>query len=184
MIGTTNTRTLAVDFDLQHHAWRMLDLSPTSITNSIQTLENIALLTETGSKLIKNGTWNKPSWQNPHLSLPELDLLIPAFRHFTRKGHYQPFMKVYNTSGLSPAQVKDVSWRQWSGENEEGVVMRTMKLSMHGPLRLCYRNGDYNAIGPGGNEEVRKGMGDDGLVPLGLMAAIRIQMEKDRKDGR
>lgn len=94
-------------------------------------------------------------------------------------------MKVYNISGMSERQINDVRWRQWSGESEEGVVMRTKSYKEGGPLSLCYRKDDYdlNAGREGGARDMSKGLGDEGLAPMGLMAVTRLQLAKDGKAG-
>lgn len=92
-------------------------------------------------------------------------------------------MKVYNTSGMSQLQIKDVSERQWSGDNEEGVVMRTSAPTEFSPLSVCYRKGDFNAGSSGRATDAKKGLGDEGLVPMGLMAVMKLQLAKDGKAG-
>ncbi|CAG8975651.1 hypothetical protein HYALB_00008410 [Hymenoscyphus albidus] len=170
MLGQTPTHTLAVDFDLHHHTWRILDLSPSQI-HPMPSLQHTSVQADSMSNVLKNGTWTQTSLWNPHLLLPELKLLIPAFRHFSRNNKYQPFMKVYDISGMDKDRIEEVKWRQWSGKNEEGVAMRTHANS-HSPsssLRVCYKRGEMDG----------KALGDDALVPLGLMAVMRIQSSKD-----
>lgn len=166
---------LAVDFDLHKHLWRIMNLtyapSPGAAFNAS------APPPGTTESLFKEGTWTQTNLTSPHVLLPELSLQIPNFHYFTKNCVYQAFMKVYSTANLTSAEIASQGTREWSPKNEKEVVMRTAAFG-HTPdgLAVCARKGDYEVNGVG-----MKGLREDIVVPLGLMAALRLQMQADGK---
>jgi len=65
-------------------------------------------------------------------------------------------------------------------------MMRTAAFG-HGPgyLSACAKRGDYTtpALGETGMEVRRKGLGNEGLVPLGLFAALGKKMREEGLGG-
>ena len=125
--------------------------------------------------------------------------------YFTRHCYYEPFMKVYSTKELSEIEIKKMADEDWSNFNEKEVVMRTASFGHGiGKLEVCARRADYSVgihvgeqVKGGGKKKKKKGnkkkeevkemvdrtgMGDDVVVPLGLMAVLRRQMVEDSKD--
>ncbi|KAF8858330.1 hypothetical protein BDZ45DRAFT_674113 [Acephala macrosclerotiorum] len=108
---------LAIDFDLYKHMWRIMNLTPTSTPDPSS--NDTTLPPETAETIFKTGTWTQTTRDNPHAMIPELTLHIPNMDYFTTHCVYQLFMKVYNTTGLSPAQIKEQGNKEWSPKNEK-----------------------------------------------------------------
>lgn len=72
-------------------------------------------------------------------------------------------------------------WKIWKSESRREEVLRTASYGYGGHLGLevCARRNEYtwSRNGKMGREE---GMGDDLLVPLGLMAVVRKSMREER----
>ncbi|KAI9052914.1 hypothetical protein LZ554_003186 [Drepanopeziza brunnea f. sp. 'monogermtubi'] len=156
--GKLHGTDITVDFDLREQRWRMLrgtkNLPP-----------------------VRTGTWYA---SNYHVTLPELRLQVPNLFYFTQACYYQPFMTVFRTDNMTDAQVKEQSGKKWTGTSEKNVVMRTTNsgtVFYLDDLKVCARTADYDVdvvAGDGGRSvEKRPGLGDDLIVPLGLMAALR-----------
>jgi hypothetical protein len=165
---------LAVDFDLTHHLWRITYLIPSDPTSNTPTI-----LPNTTFTPYKNGTWTTTTTSSPHVFIPELNLHIPNMHYFTQNCVYQGFMKVYSTTWNTELETKAQGDREWSDKNEKEVVMRTAAFG-YSPsgLEVCARRENY--IVENGGEEMR-GLGEDVVVPLGLMAVLRLQMESEGK---
>ena len=92
---------------------------------------------------------------------------------------YQPFVTVFRTEGMSEVEVKEQSGRVWESGSEGNVVMRTASFGKgQKGLEVCGRRGEYEVPGEG---EKRRGLEEDVVVPLGLLAVVRRQMKMDRK---
>ncbi|EKD18246.1 hypothetical protein MBM_03239 [Drepanopeziza brunnea f. sp. 'multigermtubi' MB_m1] len=159
--GKLHGTDMAIDFDLREQRWRMLR----------------------GTKRlppVRSGSWYA---SGNHVTLPELRLQVPNLFYFSQACYYQPFMTVFRTDNMTDAQVEEQSGKRWSGTSEKNVVMRTMNSGTPwylDDLGVCARTADYDVDvvvagdgGDGGSVERRPGLGDDLIVPLGLMAALR-----------
>lgn len=106
------------------------------------------------------------------LTIPELDLLIPHFWEFTQSCAYEPFLKVHRTSDKTTKEIQRLVNKQWDKKSESTVVMRTASFG-HGQqvTDVCIKNGDWKQDG-----EMQAGLGDDMLVPLGLLASYRLKL--------
>ncbi|CZR64990.1 uncharacterized protein PAC_14890 [Phialocephala subalpina] len=174
MTGTLSPEIhVAINFDLYKHMWRIMNLTCTSPPNPNS--NDTTLPQGTTEAIFKTGTWTQTTRDNPHVLIPEISLQIPNMHYFTTHCVYQPFMKVYSTSGLSPAQITKQGIREWSPKNEKEVVMRTAAFGYYPDnLQVCARRADYEAGG-----QKMKGLREDVVVPLGLIAALRLQMKTD-----
>jgi hypothetical protein len=82
--------------------------------------------------------------------------------------------------GISDIQKQ--SDKEWSPNSEANVVMRTASFGrMPFQLDACIRWKDYEVSGEDKKAEMKQGLGDDMVVPLGLIAATRLQMKEDGK---
>lgn len=70
----------------------------------------------------------------------------------------------------------------WSSSSESNVVMRTVSYG-HSiqALEVCAKRKDYQAVNEEGEWVKGLGLGDDLIVPLGLLAVVRMDMEADGK---
>jgi len=129
----------------------------------------------------RNGSWVETSKESPHLHFPELSLQMPNMDLFTKKCHYQPFMYAYRTDGMSDAAIKAQSEKKWSPKSKENVVLRTAVFghNMHNGLQLCAKREDYS-VGKNAKKEgtIKKGLGEDVVVPLAVLQAMRKEMGK------
>lgn len=165
---------LLIDFDLNKHKWRIL--APSTAPPSASTSGK-----NRHWDLARNGTWTElyDDAAGHHLRFPELELAIPNMYYFTQDCIYQPFMKVFRTDGMSEGEVGEQSERKWGSGSEANVVMRTASFGhAMNDLEVCIRAGEYEVVveGKGG---MRKGMGDEMVVPLGLVAVLRRQMREE-----
>jgi hypothetical protein len=162
--------TIAVDFDLRQNVWRTVNT--TGVSN----------MTLNAAVIIATGSWSNTTAKEPHMKIPELGLLIPSMHYFRKNCYFEPFMKVFNTSGLTQEKIDKMAKRDWSSDSEKEVVMRTASFG-HGinKISVCARKEDYTVISPEGEDIVRKGLGDNVVVPLGLMAVLRRQKLADHK---
>ncbi|KAE8448618.1 hypothetical protein EG329_009043 [Mollisiaceae sp. DMI_Dod_QoI] len=171
---------LAVDFDLDKHIWRIMNLTSFPDASSSTSIDNTTLQISDAEALWKNGTWSQTTEKDPHVLIPELSLQIPNLHYFTKKCQYQAFMKVYNTSGLSTTEITEQGKRDWSPKNEKEVVMRAVAPgNPPGHLQICARREDYEFREKEGELEQMRGLREDAVVPLGLMAALRLQVKAD-----
>ncbi len=91
---------------------------------------------------------------------------------------YQPFVTVFRTEGMSEGEVKEQSERVWESGSRANVVMRTASFGKgQKGLEICGRRGTYEV----GEGEKRRGLEEDVVVPLGLLAIVRRQMKMDRR---
>ena len=79
-------------------------------------------------------------------------------------------------------QIQQQSNQDWSSESEDNVVMRTVSFGrghVNG-LEVCARRDNY-VVSKEGRIETMRGFREDVIVPLGLIAATKVQM---RLEGR
>jgi hypothetical protein len=82
---------------------------------------------------------------------------------------------------MSDEEVKEQSGRVWESGSEGNVVMRTASFGKgQKGLEVCGRRGEYEVLAEGRTER-RRGLEEDVVVPLGLLAVTRRQMKMDRK---
>lgn len=86
-------------------------------------------------------------------------------------------MTVYRSDGMSNAEIEKQNEQHWKSSSENNVVMRTASFGRSiNELQVCSRKTDYH-VGGGGN--TFRGLGDDIVIPLGLLAVMRTQMVID-----
>lgn len=125
---------------------------------------------------IKYGTWSNPTTMLNHtLKIPELDLYIPHWYEFTQSSAYEPFLKFHRTSYMTDGEKQNLVDSKWTKNNDETVLMRTASFG-HGKAHpsVCIRNADWREDG-----KVVKGLGDDMLVPLGLLQVYRLRLSTE-----
>jgi hypothetical protein len=165
---------LYVDFDLHFNKWRTLNVTfPPSQPETGRS--KLAPTT-----LDRIGTWSEVNKTSPHLHFDGLDLHIPNFYYFDKHCFYQPFMTVLNTDGMNASDIQRQSNEEWSPKSKSNVVMRTASFGKFpSQLEVCILGWNYEVLEEGKKIEVKYGMSDDVLVPLGLIAATRLQMKED-----
>jgi hypothetical protein len=89
-------------------------------------------------------------------------------------------MTASRTDGMSPLDKTKQSDRDWSPKSESNVVTRTASFGhgQHGP-EVCARKNGYDILGKDNQIETRKGLQDDVIIPLGLMATLRRKMRTE-----
>jgi hypothetical protein len=174
MTAAVAEKHLYVDFDLHLNRWRTLNV--TFPPSQPETGRPKAASTT----LDRMGTWTKVTKDSPHLHFDGLDLQIPNFYYFDKHCFYQPFMTVFSTDGMNASEVQRQSDEKWSPKGKSNVVMRTASFGKS-PFQVeaCIRRWDYSILREDNKVEVKQGMGDDMIVPLGLIAAMRLQMKED-----
>jgi len=160
----TEESPMLIDFDLTHYAWRIM--TPSTATNP--------------EMLVRNGTWTSTTNSQPHAHFPELNLQATNLHFFAKSCVYQPFLTIFRTDGMDAQAISAQSERKWESKSESNVVMRTASFGAgQHHLEVCARRRDYEVLGEGG--EMRRGLGEDVVVPLGLLAVVRRQMRMDKK---
>jgi len=156
---------MLIDFDLTHYSWRIM--TPSTATNS--------------EILVRNGTWTNTTNAQPHAHFPELNLQATNLHFFAKSCAYQPFLTIFRTDGMNAQAIEQQSEKNWESKSENNVVMRTASFgSGQQHLEVCARRRDYEVLGEEGSEMMR-GLGEDVVVPLGLLSVIRRQMRMDNK---
>jgi len=176
---TPQKRHISVDFDLDNRIWRMFHLNQTDLPN-VWAAGNVGSsavyhhqTSMTSAQFIKNGTWSNPtSKYNRSLIIPELELQIPHWWEFTQSCAYDPFLKVHRISNFSKEQIERQADRRWNKDSESTVVMRTASFG-HGQkvTDVCIKDQDWKRGG-----QTHRGLSDDMLVPLGLLAVYRLRL--------
>ncbi|KAB8297969.1 hypothetical protein EYC80_001746 [Monilinia laxa] len=198
IMGIYGGKPLYMDFDLLNHAWRINEgsinidgnnsssyfhggqFSKSSIPNFATAIQNLTL--------VRNGTWTPTNENNRHTVFPELKLHIPHWYLFDKNCVYQSFMRVFKEgvgeeefSRKEIGEQRGTKWKNWKKDSRREEVLRTASYGYGGHLGLevCARRNEYmwSRNGKMGREE---GMGDDLLVPLGLMAVVRKSMREER----
>jgi len=110
----------------------------------------------------------------PHVFMPELGLMITNLHFFTKNCQYQPYVAVFRTEGMKQKDIDEQMDKKWESSSKDNVVMRTASFGHDGPvdMQVCAKREDN--VGAGGT--VTKGLGDDAIVPMGLLAALGRQM--------
>lgn len=80
-------------------------------------------------------------------------------------------------------EISQQSYQDWTPKRENNVVMRTASFGRGhtNGLEVCARRDDYVVNTKEGRMETMKGLGKDVFVPLGLIAATRMQMKLERR---
>ncbi|QSZ34330.1 hypothetical protein DSL72_005921 [Monilinia vaccinii-corymbosi] len=198
IMGIYGGKALHVDFDLLQHSWRISEGSIVvdgrnssrykhhgqftnfSIPNFATAIRNLTQ--------VRNGTWTRTDENNHHTLFPELKLHIPYWYLFDKHCAYQSYMRVFKEGvgeeGLSRKQIvqrREWEWKRWRKESRQEEVLRTASFGYGGNvgLEVCARRNEYTWERRGKIER-QEGMGDDLLVPLGLMAVVRKSMREER----
>ncbi|KAG9229581.1 hypothetical protein BJ875DRAFT_387058, partial [Amylocarpus encephaloides] len=170
--GTSTNTSMAVDIDLDHHAWRIMrqnDTDSANIRKYFKSIYSLLSRLRTFSLGIANGTFTQVTKDHLHLILPELGLAIPRWRDFEDFCSMEPFMRVFNTAGLkdNSMELKSLLGSKWKNKEDPRIVMRTASFSGSGPfiaLHVCMKEG--NTVGEHWNRaiEIGKGIQDELLV--------------------
>jgi hypothetical protein len=159
-------KPLLVDYDLQHLIWRIM--TPANSTS--------------GETLVRTGTWTNTTASCPHATFPELKLQATNFHFFRKSCLYQPFVTVFRTDGMNSVEIAQQSGKEWSRKSDNNVVMRTASFGAgQQSLEVCARRRDYDVAGMDNQVETWKGLHDDVIVPLGLLAVTRRQMKMEKR---
>jgi hypothetical protein len=91
-------------------------------------------------------------------------------------------MVVFKTDGMNKSEIRSQCEKDWSSESENNVVLRTASFGLgQQGLEVCARREDYEVVGKDNQLETRRGLHDDIIIPLGLIAVLRRQMKLDKK---
>jgi hypothetical protein len=174
MLAPVVEKHLYVDFDLRFNRWRTLNVTyPPSQPETGRSKP-------TSTTLDRIGTWSEVNKTSPHLHLNGLQLHIPNFYYFDKHCFYQPFMTVFNTTGMNASDIQRQSEEEWSSESKENVVMRTASFGKYpSQLEACISEWNYEVVKEGEEYIMRYGMSEEMVIPLGLIAATRLQMKED-----
>ncbi|TGO68461.1 hypothetical protein BOTNAR_0024g00120 [Botryotinia narcissicola] len=198
IIGIFGDKPLHMDFDLLHRSWRMKEgtividsqdpssyfyrggvlfdrLKSGEIYDSKKTshlVPNFGIAIQNLHE-VRHGTWTDTDAKNLELTFPELDLHIPMWGLFEKHCVYQSFMRVFRR----PTDKIRETWNTWSKESSGEEVMRTASFGYSGQkgLEVCVKRREYTWIDHG-VKVTEPGLGEDLLVPLGLMAVGSIDL--------
>ncbi|KAF4624813.1 hypothetical protein G7Y89_g13360 [Cudoniella acicularis] len=194
--GTPNTPNVAVDIDMQNNLWRIMSLNDTDIANnwtanaakintdipgtSILEFPVLPTFKPINETLLRNGTFTPVSWTNIHMNIPELNLAIANMNGWYQMCDLEPFMRVFNTSGLAQesSEMSALLDAKWNGTPNDKVVMRTASFGHgRGGISMCIKEGDIMDLAA---EEtpVNQGVQDEMLVPFALLAAVRMRVNE------
>ncbi|KAF7886429.1 hypothetical protein EAF00_010532 [Botryotinia globosa] len=203
IMGIYGDKPLHMDFDLLHRTWRMKEgtvvidsedpsssfykggvlfdrLKLGEIYDSEKTAHLVPNFVIAIQNLheVRNGTWTATDAENLELKFPELDLHIPMWGLFEEHCVYQSFMRVFRR----PTDENRRTWNTWSKESSGEEVMRTASFGYGGNkgLEVCARRRDYAWTTSDGVKVTESGLGEDLLVPLGLMAVVRSSMRMEQ----
>ncbi|KAH6683978.1 hypothetical protein B0J14DRAFT_465718 [Halenospora varia] len=194
--STSTTPNIAIDIDMQHNLWRMISLNDTDIANNwtanaakissyvpgtkILQFPVVPMFKPINETVIRNGTFTDVTDAAKHMHIPELGLSIANMYMFYQKCSLEPFMRVFNTSGLQgdTKGMASLLDSKWQGQYDDKVVMRTASFG-HGrqKLSMCGREGNVVDMGAQ-SVPVKEGMQDEMLVPFALMAAVRMRINE------
>ncbi|APA12951.1 predicted protein [Sclerotinia sclerotiorum 1980 UF-70] len=206
IMGIYGDNPLHLDFDLEHHSWRMskgsIVIDPEDPSSSFypgrlyrkllpQHFYNPDLTSDLTPNFetaiqnltqVRNGTWTLTHAKGQDTQFPELGLVIPKWWLFDKHCAYQSFMRVFRENVGAGGRTKDGIYRNWERGSVREEVMRTMSYGYggHDGLEVCARRNEYTwkSKGVEGREE---GLGEDLLVPLGLMAVVRKRMRDEQR---
>ncbi|KAM0310067.1 hypothetical protein ACHAO8_008464 [Botrytis cinerea] len=203
IMGKFGDKPIHMDFDLLHRSWRLKEgiividsedpsssfykggalfdrLKPGEIYDSNKTAHLIPNFEIAIQNLrdVRNGTWTATDSENMELVLPELDLHIPLWGLFEKHCVYQSLMRVFR----KPIEESRKTWSTWSRFSNREEVMRTASFGYGGNdgLEVCVRRREYEWT-TDGVTVMETGLGEDLLVPLGLMAVVRRSMRVEQK---
>lgn len=201
IMGIYGDKPLHMDFDLLHRSWRMKEgtividsedpsssfyrgvlfdrLKPGEIYDSTKTshlVPNFGIAIQNLHE-VRNGTWTDTDAENLELTFPELDLHIPMWGLFEKHCVYQSFMRVFR----SPTDKIRRTWNTWSKKSSGEEIMRTASFGYGGRngLEVCVKRREYTWNNHG-VKVTEPGLGEDLLVPLGLMAVVRRSMRMEQ----
>ncbi|KAF5872401.1 uncharacterized protein Bfra_005760 [Botrytis fragariae] len=202
IMGIYGNKPLHMDFDLLHRSWRMKEgiviidsedpsssfykggvlfdrLKPGEIYDSNKTahlVPNFGIAIQNLHE-VRNGTWTDTDAGNLELTFPELDLHIPLWGLFEKHCVYQSFIRVFRR----PTDEIRKKWNTWSKESNGEEVMRNASFGYGGNegLEACVRRRNYTWTSHG-VKITEPGLGEDLLVPLGLMAVVRMSMRMEQ----
>ncbi|KAF7854436.1 uncharacterized protein EAF02_011611 [Botrytis sinoallii] len=203
IMGIYGDKPMHLDFDLLHRSWRMKEgiividsedpsssfykggvlfdrLKPGEIYDSNKTshlVPNFGIAIQNLHE-VRNGTWTATDAENMELEFPELDLHIPMWGLFEKHCVYQSFMRVFRR----PTDESRKTWNTWSKESNGEEVMRTASFGYGGNkgLQVCVKRRNYTWSTSAGVQVTEPGLGEDLLVPLGLMAVVRRSMRMEQ----
>lgn len=177
--------SIAVDIDIENHAWRIMNLSSPDTANEwlaygskqsrLHTgFPSLPILDSPLAALIRNGTFSKISEDEPHLHLPELEFTMADMYKFMHHCSNEPFVRVFDVSptsehGTTSAKAEDVINKEWTTRPHEREVLRTASFGLgRQRLAVCIRNEQIRTID---------------LVPFAILSAYRQRVhETDLRD--
>lgn len=202
--GDDNVGFFEVAVDLQYRLWAVTHTSGPNIGNNwlatgwksvtkqrvsdstlthlpLPTISHLPLLPEfhkVDKEWISNGTFGKVhgSGKNQqHMNFPEVGLMIQNMKNFVEDCQQEPFIRVFNTYGMSKFEVQEMANRKWSNKNDESIVMRTASFG-HGrrDVDMCIREGAI--AGDETEGEQRTGVSERLMVPFAVMATYRMRV--------
>jgi hypothetical protein len=100
---------------------------------------------------------------------------MPDMHYFTQNCQYQYFMTVFKTDNMDEEHATKQSEKKWESKSASNVVMRTVGFGKTMPENssVYAKREDYQGERGNLKEKELKGLGEDLLVPLGLMIALR-----------
>ncbi|KAH7321991.1 hypothetical protein BKA65DRAFT_556322 [Rhexocercosporidium sp. MPI-PUGE-AT-0058] len=180
---------VAVDVDVERNSWRLFRLSGADRLNEwlahdskkldydsrMPSLPKFLLPNEA---LLSKGTFSQATWLEPHMEIPELDMVITNMYRFLTDPEYEPFLRVFNFRGFNMSmEAEDQGEREpadlWSGKPHDREVMRMAAFGYgRGHLTMCAREyvayQDAKAV-----PSKEPGIQQAELVPFGIIAAMR-----------
>ncbi|KAJ5043108.1 uncharacterized protein L3040_004493 [Drepanopeziza brunnea f. sp. 'multigermtubi'] len=110
--STSRFNTMAIDVDLHYHQWRMLSLSDSDQANQWLAYDSRMLdrsgfpspppFRKPSEDLIGAGSFTPTDDTHTTLMIPELELAITHMHQFIYKLKMEPFLRVFNVSGMKP----------------------------------------------------------------------------------
>ncbi|TAQ91398.1 hypothetical protein B7494_g352 [Chlorociboria aeruginascens] len=183
--SSSQTQHIAVDVDIKKGHWRMLKLNGPDLENewmadAFKSNKTLPEFSDISEELIKTGIFTGISPDNPHMTIPELDLVISNMHPFLYGCGQQPFLRVFNVAGKARDEGIKMASKLWTNKYDESIVMRTASFG-HGSQRLdmCVKEGN---IRDGSGEQNVEGMHDDLLIPMALISAARKRVEEMDED--
>jgi hypothetical protein len=155
---------ITIEFNLEAHTWQIFSLPPNGgISNNISSHET----------LVRNGTWPQTTESSPHAHFPELELMITNLYFFGHDCRYQPYTTAFRTSDMTNDEMTKVPDVKWKKSSDSNTVLRTASFgNMPGAMEVCIKQADYGVKNGKGVEEVKRGLGEDAIVSVALLAAI------------
>lgn len=185
--NTATTPHIAIDIDFENNLWRQMVLNDTDIINEWvasnskiakekKLLPSLPKFSSVGERRLDHGSFSHLSPTDRHLRINGLDLSIADMHGFFTNCYLEPFLRVFNTSGLDNKQQKKMLDATWDNKPNERVVMRTASFG-HGRqgITTCIKEGE---VFNNRTSEMDPAMRDEMLVPFAIIAATRMRVRE------